>query len=159
MAWTEGQIDGVLVRPLAIREDRRGWLAELFRDDELPAGLRPAMAYVSMTRPGVQRGPHEHREQTDIFAFVGPGDYLLRLWDPRAGSATRGRMRTLTVGHRSPALVVVPPGVVHAYRNVSAGDAWVLNFPDRLYAGPGRQGQVDEIRHEDGPSNEFSLEP
>jgi dTDP-4-dehydrorhamnose 3,5-epimerase len=50
----------------------------------------------------------------------------------------------------------VPPGVVHAYRNVGDDDAFVLNFPDRLYAGKNKAEPVDEIRHEETDS-EFKL--
>ena len=43
----------------------------------------------------------------------------------------------------------MPPGVVHAYRNLSRAErGLVLNYPDRLYAGTGRREPVDEIRHE-----------
>ena len=48
------------------------WLAEVFRLDEIEPEFAPAMAYVSMTAPGVVRGPHQHREQADLFCFVGP---------------------------------------------------------------------------------------
>ena len=78
-------MSGVTVRPLARHRDGRGWLIELFRCDELPEGYRPAMAYVSETLPGVVRGPHEHVEQADLFAFLGPGDFELHLWDRREG--------------------------------------------------------------------------
>jgi dTDP-4-dehydrorhamnose 3,5-epimerase len=60
------------------------------------------------------------------------------------------------VGENNPVFVIVPPGVVHAYQNIGAADAFVLNFPDRLYAGRGRKEPVDEIRYEDVES-EFQL--
>ena len=44
--------------------------------------------------------------------------------------------------------MTIPPGVVHAYRNVSDIPGWVFNAPNRLYAGQGKQEPVDEIRHE-----------
>lgn len=151
---TETGIPGIVVRPLERHEDARGWLTELFRQDELPVGFAPAMAYLSVTRPGVARGPHEHRGQTDGFAFLD-GTYELYLWENRPGMGEGSAV--LTLGRDRPALVLVPPGVVHAYRNVGGSDAFVLNFPDRLYAGPGRSEQVDEIRHEDDPRSRFRL--
>ena len=48
--------------------------------------------------------------------------------------------------------------MVHAYRNVGNAEGWVLNFPNRLYKGPGRKEPVDEIRHEDEPDNRFKVE-
>ena len=52
----------------------------------------------------------------------------------------------------------VPPGVVHAYRNVGKSDAFVLNFPDRLFAGWGKKDPVDEIRYEDAEDSLFRLD-
>lgn len=158
MEWTPGQIKGAVITRLQPHRDDRGWLSELFREDEIEAALQPAMAYVSMTYPGVTRGPHEHVDQTDIFGFVGPGVFRLKLWDARPDSPTRGRMLTAELGAGNPAVVVVPPGVVHGYTNISDHDGFVLNFPNRLYAGRGRRDPVDEIRHEDAPGGDFRME-
>ena len=149
----ETTLPGVRVKTLRKFADSRGWLMELFRDDELPAGFAPAMGYLSLTYPGVARGPHEHREQSDGFAFLS-GTFEITLWENRPGKARTKRV--FTAGEDNPLFLVVPPGVVHAYRNVGAGAATVLNFPDRLYAGHGRKGPIDEIRHEDSDS-EFQL--
>jgi len=154
----DAPIDGVVVRPLALHEDRRGWLAELFRNDELPPEHQPAMAYVSETLPGVARGPHEHVDQTDYFAFLGPGEFLLYLWDARPASPTRGCRMRLAVGHSNRQCVIVPPGVVHAYRNVGPVPGWVFNAPNRLYAGPGKHGPVDELRHEERPDSPYQMD-
>ena len=154
----EGTIDGVLIRPLVRCADARGWLIELFRHDELQPAQYPAMAYVSQTLPGVARGPHEHRQQTDHFGFVGPGDFKLYLWDTRPNSPTLGTRQTLIAGESNPQAVIVPPGVVHAYRNVSQIAGLVFNCPNRLYAGEGRREQVDEIRHEDLADSPYVLD-
>jgi dTDP-4-dehydrorhamnose 3,5-epimerase len=158
MIFREGPIDGVTIRPLKPFSDARGWLIELYREDELEPARHPVMAYVSQTLPGVVRGPHEHREQTDCFAFVGPGDFKLYLWDPRPDSPTVGHKQVLLVGAANRVLVTVPPGVVHAYQNVGPAAGWVFNAPNRLYRGPGKREPVDEIRHEDLPNSPFVLQ-
>jgi dTDP-4-dehydrorhamnose 3,5-epimerase len=153
---------GVLLQPLVPSVDSRGWLTELFRADVLEAaGMReaqPVMGYLSMTRPGVARGPHEHREQTDFLVFAGPSDFEVTLWDNRKGSPTFGRRERLVLGASRPSTLIVPPAVVHAYRNVGKVEGWVLNFPNRLYRGPGRTEPVEEIRYEDDPGSSFRLQ-
>jgi dTDP-4-dehydrorhamnose 3,5-epimerase len=149
----EPKIPGVIARPLKRFSDARGWLVELFRSDELPHELEPVMGYLSVTHPGVARGPHEHREQSDGFAFIS-GAFEITLWENRPGLPRIKEV--LTAGDANPLFLVVPPGVVHAYRNVCDQDAFVLNFPDRLYAGKGKKEPVDEIRHEEIGS-EFQL--
>ena len=154
----KGEIEGVIIHPLQRHEDERGWLTELVLPDELEAEFHPAMSYVSMTKPGVARGPHEHTEQTDCFGFIGPSTFRLYLWDNRVDSPTHGAKATFEFGRAKPALVLIPPGVVHAYRNIGEEDGLVYNAPDRLYAGEGRQEEVDEIRHEDAPGSPFALD-
>ncbi|MBV8857728.1 MAG: dTDP-4-dehydrorhamnose 3,5-epimerase family protein [Acidobacteria bacterium] len=157
-AFKRGAIAGVLVRELKKYVDERGWLAELFRDDETAEEYLPAMSYVSATLPGVQRGPHEHADQADYFCFIGPSNFKLRMWDNRPESETYGCVMTVYAGEDAPKAVLVPKGVVHAYRNVGTAAGIVVNLPNRLYAGRGRGEPVDEIRHEDDPDTVFRVD-
>jgi dTDP-4-dehydrorhamnose 3,5-epimerase len=156
--FSEGPINGVILRSLSPHRDQRGWLIELYREDELAIERHPVMAYVSETLPGVARGPHEHVDQTDYFAFVGPGEFLLYLWDARPDSPTRGHSMRVAVGESNRQCVIVPPGVVHAYKNVGPTPGWVFNAPNRLYAGPGKREPVDETRHEDAQMSPYRLD-
>src|SRR6266403_3516298 len=157
-SFQSGEIKDVVVRDLRKFNDRRGWLVELFRHDEVAAEFFPAMAYISSTNAGVTRGPHEHVDQADLFCFIGPSNFKLRMWDNRPDSPTFGKVMTLVVGADNPKAVIVPKGVVHAYRNVGEIDGIVINCPNRLYMGEGRREQVDEIRHEDDPNTIFRMD-
>ena len=148
----ESNIPGVLFRDVARYNDQRGWLAELHRDDSLPEGFQPVMSYLSVTKPGVARGPHEHVNQTDLFVFLD-GSYELHLWENRPGQPENHEI--FPVGQDAPVAVWVPPGVVHAYRNVGDRDAFVINLPNQLYAGKNKSEPVDEIRHEEDATGRF----
>ena len=150
--FTDGDIEGVVTREFRQYRDDRGWLAETFRLDEL-GDYRPEMSYVSMTLPGIARGPHEHVEQTDYFCFLGR--FTLYLWDNRKESPTY-RNRTV-IENADKKIVIVPPGVVHAYKNTGDSDGMVLNFPDKLFAGWGKKEKVDEVRYENDPSSPFVM--
>src|SRR2546425_5609686 len=158
MGFVDGEIKGVIARRLKNHADARGWLVELFREDEVPPEAVPVMAYVSLTKPGVTRGPHEHRDQTDNFVFFGPSTFRIYLWDNRRASPTYGRRQVLEGGEDSPLNVIVPPGVVHAYRNVGGKDGLVFNGANQLYAGRERKEPVDEIRHEDVAGSPFVID-
>ena len=155
--WKEGAIDSCIVKPLRKFEDGRGWLGEFFRHDEVPESLHPAMGYLSLTNPDVSRGPHEHKYQTDFFLFFS-GSFRLYLWDDRETSPTYGTRQILNVGQENPMIVVIPPGIVHAYWNVGEEAALVINCPNKLYAGEGKAEPVDEIRHEEIENSPFIME-
>ena len=158
MAFRTGQIEGVVIQDIPKHSDSRGWLTELFRSDELPKELMPVMGYVSSTEPGIARGPHEHREQADKFCFVGPSTFRVYLWDNRKNSPTFGNKIVVEAGAEQPRSMIIPPGVVHAYRNIGNTPGWIFNLSNRLYAGQGRKERVDEIRHENDPNTIFVLD-
>jgi dTDP-4-dehydrorhamnose 3,5-epimerase len=158
MQFREGPIEGVIWKPLTKFHDSRGWLCELFRHDDTPAEYHPVMAYISATEPGIARGPHEHADQADYFCFIGPSNFKVYLWDNRKGSATFGHREVRTVGIDQPMMLIVPPGVVHAYKNVGAEPGLVFNCPNRLYKGWHRKEPVDEIRHEECTGSIYKLD-
>ncbi len=159
MNFKDGLILDLGIEYVTVRTDDRGSLFELFRIDEL--GARninvPEMAYASYTLPGVSRGPHEHAHQTDVFVFCSQ-TFQFFAWDNRHGSATYLNRSVIHVGEGRETRIIVPPGIVHAYRNISTGTGLVLNAPDKLYAGYNRLEPVDEIRHEKDQNNPFRLD-
>jgi dTDP-4-dehydrorhamnose 3,5-epimerase len=155
--YVDGEIAGVVIAPIKAFTDQRGWLMEIYREDQLPSEVHPVMAYISQTEPGVTRGPHEHVHQTDYFVFVGPGDFELCLWDARPDSPTCGHKWVQRCGQSYPCSAIVPPGVIHGYKNVSPLPGWVFNAPNRLYAGHGKREPVDEIRHEDHAESQYRV--
>lgn len=149
-------MNNVIIKKINKYEDARGWLAEFYRRDEVD--YNPAMAYISVTKPGVARGPHEHRYQSDCFVFVGPGSYDLYLWDRREESTTKGEHIKMEVGENNPTVVIVPPGVVHGYKCISEVDAYSINLPDRLYKGIQKlDAEVDEIRWETDETSPYKI--
>jgi len=149
-------MEGVIIKKLEKFEDSRGWLTEIFRKDDLN-GYQPTMSYISATKPGVVRGPHEHVHQSDCFVFIGPGTFELYLWDRRDDSQTNGEKLKIEVGESNPTLVVVPPGVVHGYKCISEKEAWSINLPNKLYKGEGKKEEIDEIRWEKDPNSPYKI--
>lgn len=164
----QSNIPGVVIRPLTWHGDHRGFTAELFRHDEQPHHNQ-AMGYMSYTLPGVSRGPHEHEKQTDYFVFLGPGIVRLTLWDNKnlyhkiGGKLSHDDVNAILATKESfdliDHMVIIPPMIIHGYRNLSSDEqAMILNFPNKLYKGWGREEPVDEIRHENEPNSPFKLD-
>ncbi len=148
-------IDGVIIKKLEKFTDHRGWLAEIYRSDE--TDFRSAMGYLSKTKPGVVRGPHEHVHQFDFFTFV-VGHYRLYLWDNREGAPHYRVLETHDLGGDDPYSVIIPPGVVHGYKCISDTPGFTVNLPSGLYKGVGKKEEVDEIRWEILPDSPFVIE-
>jgi len=104
------------------------------------------------------RGPHEHLYQADYFCFIGTSAFQVYLWDNRKDSHAYKEKMTILAKEGSQLIVIVPPGVVHAYKNIGNKDGMVLNFPNKLYAGAGKQEKVDEIRHENDSNSFFKIQ-
>lgn len=153
-----GSIEGLVVKNLVKYVDDRGWLVEIFRQDEMEEKYFPVMGYISMTAAGIVRGPHEHLDQADCFVFIGPSNFKVILWDNRKTSPTYMVRQVLYAGEDAPKSILVPPGVVHAYKNVGDKQGMVVNVPNRLFAGKGRKEPVDEIRHELDANSIFIVE-
>ena len=148
-------IKGVVVKDIKKYVDERGWLAELYRSDELEESILPQMSYISLTMPGIARGPHEHKYQTDYFCFIGPSDFKIILWDNRKDSPTYLNKTVLFLGENKPSALIVPPGIVHAYKNVGGKNGLVINAANKLFAGKMKKEQIDEIRYENDPDAFF----
>jgi dTDP-4-dehydrorhamnose 3,5-epimerase len=158
-SWRESTIEGVFYRYPVLNSDERGFLVEAIREDEVPVKHSFRMSYISCTAPGFCRGPHEHLRQTDLFAFSGRGFFLIRLWDNRRESRTYKSFLEITGGGERPLTLIIPPGVVHGYKNISeTEDGYVVNYPDQLYKGWLKKERADEIRHENGEGSSFTMD-
>jgi len=133
-------IHGVTVRKLRVIPDERGYLMEMLRSDWLEFE-RFGQVYVTAVYPGVVKGWHYHKLQTDHFICVA-GMAKVVLYDDREGSATQGEVNEFFMGHLNPILLKIPPGVMHGFKGVGQEAALIVNVPTELY----NYSQPDEYR-------------
>ena len=126
------RIAGVKTKPLKAIADERGWLMEILRADEPDLFTKFGQVYISATYPGVIKGWHYHRLQTDTFACIG-GMIKLVLVDTREESPTRNAINEFFVGTENRLLVQVPPLVYHGWKCISTDVAIVVNVPTETY--------------------------
>jgi dTDP-4-dehydrorhamnose 3,5-epimerase len=124
-------IDGVRVKQLRTIPDERGRLMEILRsDDELYRAF--GQVYMTTAYPGVVKGWHYHKVQTDNMAVVH-GTMKIVLFDSREDSPTRGQVNEFFVGIHNPLLIQIPPFVFHGFKCVSQHEAIVINVPTATY--------------------------
>ncbi len=125
-------IDGVKIKRLRFIPDERGHLMEILRsdDEEFVGGF--GQCYITMAYPGVVKGWHYHKEQTDRFCVVA-GMGKVALYDGRDDSTTKGEVNEFFIGEANPCLLVIPPGVVHGMKAIGRKACYLLNIPDKVY--------------------------
>ncbi|HEY7727759.1 MAG TPA: dTDP-4-dehydrorhamnose 3,5-epimerase family protein [Candidatus Eisenbacteria bacterium] len=124
-------IHGVQVKPLKVIPDERGYVMEMLRCDD-PFFQKFGQVYVSVAYPGVVKGWHFHRKQTDHFVIV-KGMMKVVLYDAREDSPTKGLINEFFMGEKNPILVSIPPGVVHGMKGIGTEPAMLVNTPTEPY--------------------------
>lgn len=133
-------IQGVVTKKLKVIPDERGRLMEILRsDDELFTKF--GQVYMTTAYPGVVKGWHYHKKQTDNFSVVC-GMIKLVLYDRREDSPTKGEVNEIILGEHNPLLVKIPPLVIHGFKCISPKEAICINVPTERY----NYSQPDEFR-------------
>jgi dTDP-4-dehydrorhamnose 3,5-epimerase len=127
-------IDGVGIKELTIRSDKRGFLFEILRgSDKIKAdGSGFGQFYVSACYPAVIKGKHMHKKQTDHLTVI-KGRGFIHLHDTRGKSPTKGEKMSIEAGEGNLVLVKIPPEVWHSIENVGTETMYFVNYVTREY--------------------------
>ncbi len=124
-------IEGVKVRKLRVIPDERGYLMEMLRSD-WEEFEKFGQVYVTAVYPGVVKGWHYHKKQTDHFICVH-GMAKVVLYDRREDSPTYGEINEFFMGEQNPLLLKIPPEVMHGFKGISQDMTLIVNIPTELY--------------------------
>jgi len=124
-------IEGVKTKPLRVIPDERGFLMEMLRSDDT-LFQKFGQVYVSVAYPGVVKGWHYHKRQTDYFTIV-KGMMKVVLYDQRKESPTFGELNEFFMGELNPILLVIPPLVVHGMKAMGTEPGYLVNCPTEPY--------------------------
>jgi dTDP-4-dehydrorhamnose 3,5-epimerase len=124
-------ISGVRTKKLNIIPDERGFLMEMMRSDSKEFE-KFGQVYLTVGDPGIVKGWHYHKKQTDNF-FVVKGMIKLVLFDMRDGSETKGELNEFFVGEKNPIQVQIPPVVVHGFKALGGESAYIINLCTEVY--------------------------
>ncbi|MBW1708429.1 MAG: dTDP-4-dehydrorhamnose 3,5-epimerase family protein [Deltaproteobacteria bacterium] len=124
-------IDGIETKELRVIPDERGRLMEMLRADD-PIFEKFGQVYLSTTYPGVVKGWHSHKLQSDYVICVR-GMIKLVIHDPRDDSPTRGMVNEFFIGEHNPMLIKIPPGLHHGWKCISETEAYIINVPTMVY--------------------------
>ncbi|MEE8380820.1 MAG: dTDP-4-dehydrorhamnose 3,5-epimerase family protein [Thermodesulfobacteriota bacterium] len=124
-------IEGVKTKKLKVIPDERGRLMEMLRsDDEL--FITFGQVYLTTAYPGVVKGWHYHKKQTDNMVVV-KGMMKIVLYDAREGSATKGEVNEFFMGIHNTILLQIPPFIFHGFKCIGEEEAMVINCPTETF--------------------------
>ena len=133
-------IHGVSLKKLRVIPDERGFLMEILRaDDDIFEQF--GQVYLTVGYPGVVKGWHYHKIQTDYFSVVS-GMMKVVLYDSRKDSPTHGEVDEFFMGSLNPILITIPPFVIHGMKAVGEEPGFVINCPTHPY----NRNEPDEYR-------------
>ncbi len=121
----------VIIEPLAVFSDKRGWVFEPATGEQL-AGQKNA--HLVITLPGQVRGNHLHKVATETLAVFGPA--LVRFME-------NDRPQDVIVPPDKAVRLVFPPGVAHAICNTGPKPMVLIAFSDQPY----RRQRPDTFKH------------
>jgi len=127
----EKSIEGVVIKNLRVIPDERGWLMEILRCDD-PHFKTFGQVYLTTAYPNVVKAWHYHKKQTDNFTCIH-GMMKVVLYDARTASSTHQVLKELFIGDKNPALISVPPGVMHGFKAIGNETAYFLSIPTLPY--------------------------
>lgn len=129
---SQSLIEGVRVKEVRNVPKEAGQLTEIYRRDWDLDNLPVEQVFQGLLLPGAISGWHAHEYTTDRL-FCNDGVLKIVLYDTRPESPTCGQINEFRFGSARPAMVVVPPKVWHAVKNIGQEQALLLNIVDRAY--------------------------
>ena len=150
----EGAIAGVVLAPLRPHEDDRGYLFEIARcaassGDHAVVHEFGQVYLVGDPVRNTIRAFHKHRTLWDFFCITH-GSAKFVLVDDREDSSTHKMIARFALSERTPALLVVPPGVYHGWMSLEddtqmvsiASEPYDPEKPDEVRIPPDSYGDV-----------------
>ncbi len=118
---------GVDVKTLEIKEDERGWLAEIIRKEALVRNQEFGQFMVTTAYPGRVKGNHYHTRKFEWYCVL-KGEARLALVDKQSEEREE-----LMLSEDQLKLVRIPPQVSHAIENVGTEMMYLLIYIDEPY--------------------------
>lgn len=114
------------IKKLEIKEDKRGWLAEIVRPEDI-GEKKFGLVLMTTVLPGQTKGNHYHKRKTEWYCVI-KGDGLLTLTD----QATKEKKK-MEIGEKNMVLVKIPSLVIHSIKNMGTEELYLLAYVDEVF--------------------------
>ena len=125
-------IHGVRYRPARPVTHEMGNLTEIARTTWDEVDVPIAQIHITSTFPDGIVAWGVHLQQVDRL-FVASGAVRFVCYDARQDSPTHGLINEIYVSDRTPALIVIPTGVYHGWKNIGGTESIIVSMPSENY--------------------------
>lgn len=119
--------DLVTIKQIVKTKDRRGWLAEIVRPEDLGSKTSFGQIFLTVSYPGQIKGNHFHKRKTEWYCVV-KGKGLLTI---RENSS--GEKRQYKLSDKKLRLVTIPPGYSHNIQNIGVEEMHLLVYINEAF--------------------------
>jgi len=147
-------LDGIVIEDLRSIPDERGYIKHIMKKSQFPLNQDFGEVYLSCIYPGIVKGWHLHKRQTQNYVCI-KGNIKLVLFDMRESSSTFNSLQEIVMGELNYVRVTIPVGVCNGYISTGGEEAWVINVSD-LEHDP---SEMDRFNPRDRSIVEYNWEP
>lgn len=119
-------MEGIETKQLKKHIDNRGWLAEIFRPEDVNKTMKGQVT-ITTAHPGIIKANHYHKKMNEWYCVI-QGKMHLVLKDMKTGET-----QEVTLSEEDLKLIKIMPWTAHGFRNVSDSMLIVLMYIDRPF--------------------------
>lgn len=106
--------------------DNRGWLAEIFRPEDVNKTMKGQVT-ITTAHPGIVKANHYHKKMNEWYCVI-KGKMHLVLKDIKTGEQNE-----IILSEDKLELIKISPGLAHGFRNIGDDMLIVLMYIDRPF--------------------------
>ena len=120
------KMKGVEIKNLIVHKDYRGWLAEIFRPEDVNKTMKGQVT-ITAALPGIVKANHYHKRKNELYCVI-QGKIKLVLKDINTNND-----ENFILDSDKLQIIKIPPNVSHGFKNVGDNEARVLMYIDEPF--------------------------
>ena len=119
-------MEGVQIKDLIVHKDNRGWLAEIFRPEDLNKTIQGQIT-ITTAHAGIVKANHYHKRKNEWYCVI-QGSIKLVLKD-----VNTSKQETFILSEDRLQIVKISPNLSHGFKNIGDKEAHVLMYIDEPF--------------------------
>ena len=119
-------MEGVEIKDLIVHKDYRGWLAEIFRPEDL-GNTTKGQVTITTALPGIVKANHYHARKNEWYCVI-EGKIKLVLKEIKTGY-----IEDFILSADKLQIIKIPPNVSHGFKSIGEKEAYVLMYIDEPF--------------------------